>query len=72
MGTYLHAMRLTFKIEEKLCNSCTHNILSYRGGYLNFSASFIKNVNIISTEKIKLWNKRYFVENKTEKMQQVF
>jgi len=65
-------MKLIFKIEVNLCNSCTHITLSYQGGYLNFSASFIKNVNIISTEKIKLWNKWHFVENKTENMLHAF
>jgi len=32
----------------------------------------MKNVSIISTEKIELWNKWHFVENKTENMQHVF
>jgi len=48
MGTNLHAMKLTFKIAVNLCNSYIHRTLSYQGGYLNFSASFIKTVNIIS------------------------
>jgi hypothetical protein len=72
MGTNLHAMKLTFKIAVNLCKSCIHKTLSCQGGYLNFSASFIKNVNIISTEKIKLWNKRHFVENKTKNVQHFF
>ena len=41
------------------------------GGYLNFSSWFMKNV-LFEPKKIKLWNKHYFVENKTGIMQNVF
>ena len=44
MGTNLQAMKLTFKIEANLCNSFIHTTVSYRDGYLNFSAWFMKNV----------------------------
>jgi hypothetical protein len=39
--------------------------LSYQGGYLNFSAWFMKNCSIW-TEKDKLWNKRSSRENKRD------
>jgi len=71
MGTNLHTMKLTFKIEVNLCNSFIHTTVSYQGGYLNFSAWFMKNVNIISTEKIILWNNGILWKIK-ENMQQVF
>jgi hypothetical protein len=37
----------------------------YRGGYLNFSPWFVKNI-LLEWEKVKLWNKWHFVENITE------
>jgi hypothetical protein len=43
--------------------SVWNRLLFYQGGYLNFSALFLKSTNIIST--IKLWYKEHFVKNKT-------
>jgi hypothetical protein len=45
-------------------------LVSYWGGYLNFSARFMKNV-LFEHKKIKFWNKWHYVNNETEIMEHV-
>jgi len=45
------------------------NLFSHRGEYLNFTAWFVKNQ--FEQKNMEVWNKRHFVETKTDIMQQV-